>query len=84
MPVIGRFYSIIIKMHYIEGEHNPPHIHAYYNEYEGIFDIRTGNLVRGRLPDKIIGLVQLFINQFKERLLEMWEKQNFELLKFGE
>ena len=36
MPIIARFYSILIKMYYIEDEHNPPHIHAKYNEYEGI------------------------------------------------
>lgn len=35
MPVIARFYSILVKMYYIEDEHNPPHIHAKYNEHEG-------------------------------------------------
>ena len=39
MPIIARFYSILIKMYYIEDEHNPPHIHAKYNEFEGIFNI---------------------------------------------
>lgn len=42
MPVIARFYNIIVKLYYIEEEHNPPHIHARYNEYEGIFNIATG------------------------------------------
>lgn len=50
MPIIARFYSILIKMYYIEDEHNPPHIHAKYNEYEGIFNIETGVMTRGNLP----------------------------------
>ena len=28
MPEISRFYGIIIKMYFIDNEHNPPHIHA--------------------------------------------------------
>ncbi len=47
MPVIARFYSIIIKMYYFEDEHNSPHIHAKYNEYEGVFNISSGKLTRG-------------------------------------
>jgi len=34
MPAIARFYSMIVKMHRIEDEHNPPHIHVKYNEFE--------------------------------------------------
>ena len=27
MPVIARFYGIIVKMYLLGGEHNPPHVH---------------------------------------------------------
>lgn len=84
MPVIARFYSIIIKLHYLEDEHNPPHIHAIYNEYEGIFNISTGEMTRGELPRKEKRLVEKFISQHRERLLSMWENQDFEELKFKE
>ena len=30
MPVISRFYGIVIKMYLRQKEHNPPHIHAIY------------------------------------------------------
>lgn len=82
MPIIARFYSIIIKMYYIEEEHNPPHIHAKYNEFEGIFDIATSQMTRGNLPRTAIHLVQKFIAQHRERLLTMWERQDFETLEF--
>ena len=32
MPVISRFYGIIIRMNFIQAEHNPPHTHAIYGE----------------------------------------------------
>ena len=32
MPVLSRFYGIIIRMYFLQNEHNPPHIHAIYNE----------------------------------------------------
>lgn len=34
IPTICQFYGIIILMHLTRKEHNPPHIHAYYGEYE--------------------------------------------------
>ena len=30
MPVLSRFYGIIIRMYFQQAEHNPPHIHALY------------------------------------------------------
>ena len=84
MPIIARFYSIIIKMYYMEEEHNPPHIHARYNEYEGIFNIATGIMTRGNLPKNATRLVKQFITQHKQRLLTMWKNQDFEELKFKE
>ena len=30
MPVIARFYGLIIKMFFQQKEHNPPHFHAVY------------------------------------------------------
>lgn len=32
MPVIARFYGIIVKMYLLGGEHNPPHVHILYGE----------------------------------------------------
>lgn len=37
MPVISRFYGIVIKMYF--NDHTPPHFHALYGEYNGVFDI---------------------------------------------
>lgn len=47
MPEISRFYGIIIKMFFKPKEHEPAHIHAIYNEYVGIFDIHTLEMIDG-------------------------------------
>lgn len=37
MPVIARFYGILIKMYF--REHGVPHFHAIYGEYNGVFAV---------------------------------------------
>ena len=32
MPTLSMFFGIIIRMYYAPKEHNPPHIHVYYQE----------------------------------------------------
>lgn len=35
MPELCRFYGIIIRMLFSDiGQHNKPHIHAYYQDHE--------------------------------------------------
>ena len=41
MPVLSRFYGIIIRMYFQQSEHNPPHIHAIYGEHVAAIDIKT-------------------------------------------
>lgn len=80
MPVIGRFYGISIKMFLRQREHEPPHIHAIYGEYIGMFNIHDGKMFNGDMPIREQKLVEKFINYYRDRLLQMWEKQDFELL----
>lgn len=37
MVQISRFFGIIISMYY--KDHNPPHFHVLYNEYEALIAI---------------------------------------------
>ena len=58
MPVLARFYGIIIRMYFLQSEHNPPHIHAIYNEDVAAIDFMTGEVIEGHLPAKALGLVR--------------------------
>lgn len=50
MPVISRFYGIVIKMYLRQKEHYPPHIHAIYGDYVGMFSLADGKMFEGDVP----------------------------------
>lgn len=77
MPVISRFYGIIIKMYFQQSEHNPPHIHAVYGEYIGAIDINTLKMLEGDLPNKALSLVAEWVALHREELLKIWDTQEF-------
>ena len=41
MPVLSRFYGIVIRMYFLQKEHNPPHIHAIYGDDMGQSQLLT-------------------------------------------
>lgn len=49
MPQISMFNGIVIYMYW--DDHNPPHIHAKYHDYEATFKL-NGDLMTGELPKK--------------------------------
>ena len=75
MPEICRFYGIIIKMFFKPKEHEPAHIHAIYNEYVGIFDIHSFQMIDGDLPAKAQSLVKEWLEYNYEELIKMWNTQ---------
>ena len=77
MPVIARFYGIIIRMYFQQAEHNPPHIHALFGEDMAAIDIKSGKIIEGQLPAKTLSLVQKWILLNRSELLNMWDTQEF-------
>ncbi|EOZ93260.1 hypothetical protein A33Q_3850 [Indibacter alkaliphilus LW1] len=71
MPEISRFYGIVIYM--FAKDHNPPHFHAKYGEYKGIFNIKTGELIEGELPKRALRLIEDWVELRKEELMANWE-----------
>jgi hypothetical protein len=73
MPTISIFYGIIIRMYCAPAEHNPPHIHAYYQDYKATIDIKTCEIIEGNLPRKKERLVLAWVEIHQEDLLADWE-----------
>jgi hypothetical protein len=69
MPEISRFLGIVIYMHW--SDHNPPHFHAVYGDYEIIVTI-TG-VVRGEFPKRALRAVLEWLDLHQEELLENWQ-----------
>ena len=78
MPEIARFYGIIIKLFF--GDHPPPHFHAVYGEYNGLFDIQTLEMFEGDLPARAKKLVLEWAELNQKELLDMWNNQEFRKL----
>ncbi len=72
MPELARFYGIVIKMIFNDnGQHNKPHFHVYYGEYEASVGI-DGELLAGSLPVKQLRLVQAWATIHEEELYQAW------------
>ena len=76
MPEISRFFGIIIRMFFVSADHNPPHFHAYYGNDSAVFAIDTLELLQGKLPPRVKGMVVEWAELNREEL-----KKNWELLK---
>jgi hypothetical protein len=79
MPVIARFYGIIIKMYF--NDHLPPHFHAIYGECVGMFDIGTLEMLEGDLPPRAIRLVAEWAALHQSVLRQMWDSKEFHTLE---
>ena len=77
MPTISMFYGILILMHLTRKEHNPPHIHAYYGQYDAAFLISTGEILHGTFPKNGSELVKTFILKYQNELMIMWETEQY-------
>lgn len=80
MPVLSRFYGIVIKMYFLQGEHYPPHIHAIYNEDVAAIDYMTGDVLEGYLPPKALKMVREWIEINRSEIQKIWETQEFKQL----
>ena len=78
MPIIARFYGILIKMYF--KEHGVPHFHALYAEYNAVFDIESLEMIEGDLPSRAQKLVKEWAELYKNDLMSMWKTQEFKKL----
>lgn len=80
MPSIALFYGIAIKMYFRQSEHNPPHVHALYQDYAAAIGIRTRTVLDGGLPPRAFTLAACWIALHERELLDMWATQEFRKL----
>ena len=78
MPVIARFYGILVKMYF--REHGVPHFHAIYGEFNGVFDVKTLEMLEGDLPQRAQRLVREWAEKYKDELQSMWTSQDYKKL----
>lgn len=71
MPTICEFFGIVIRMYY--EDHNPPHFHAIYGEYQVLIDIETLQILQGRLPKRAMAMVIEWAVEHRQELWDDWK-----------
>lgn len=71
MPTLSQFFGIVIQMFW--REHAPPHFHALYAEHEALIDIRTLDVIGGKLPRRAMALVLEWAALHRVELMEDWD-----------
>lgn len=70
MPTISVFFGIVVQMYY--NDHPPPHVHAYYQGFEVLVAIESGDVIAGAMPAKASRLVCEWVLARQELLRENW------------
>ena len=70
MPEISRFLGIVIKM--FHNDHLPPHLHAYYQNYNATFSLKTGQMIEGLFPPKQSSFITAWILLHEKELMANW------------
>ena len=73
MPTLSMFFGIIIRMYYAPKEHNPPHIHVYYQEHTATINIDDCSISQGKIPTKQLRLVTAWIELHRDELMADWQ-----------
>lgn len=71
MPEICRFFGIIISM--FADDHNPPHFHIRYGDYNAIITLDKG-IVKGEIPGNVLKQVFRWMDLHKTELSENWDR----------
>lgn len=71
VPTISRFHGIVVAMFF--GDHPPPHIHVTYAEHQGRIAFRTGEVLTGDLPGRIVRMVVEWCELRRSELEHDWE-----------
>ena len=74
MPELSRFMGIVIKMLFKDiSQHNKPHVHAQYGDYEASIGI-DGELLAGSMPVKQLRMIQGWLALHEEEAYTAWNK----------
>jgi hypothetical protein len=70
MPIISVFLGIVIRIYF--SDHNPPHFHAEYGSNEALIEIKSGRVVHGKLPKRVLALIEEWRKIHVAELLKAW------------
>ena len=73
MPTLSMFFGILIKMNWKDiGQHNFPHFHAFYSDYEADFGL-DGEIIAGTFPRRQSAFVKAWALLHEDELAANWK-----------
>ena len=72
MPVISKFYGILIRMYF--DDHAPPHFHAVYGDNEIQVGISPIKILQGNVPKRVQSMVLEWAALHQDELITDWER----------
>lgn len=72
MPTISIYFGCVVQMYW--RDHEPAHIHVWYQGREALVAIDSGKVIAGALPKAALKIIQDWVRSRKPELLENWEK----------
>jgi len=72
VPRLSEFYGIVIYMYF--SDHEPPHFHALYAEFEAQIRIADGTVLTGELPRTAARLVTQWLEAHRNELMANWRR----------
>ena len=74
MPAISMFYGLVVYMYYLDNrQHNLPHIHVRYQDYEVVVSVPDGLVLEGAIPDPKMKLLQAWVELHGDELIANWQ-----------
>ena len=71
MPEVSRFYGIVIVFLY--NDHEPPHFHAAYGDYDVSVRIADGEIT-GEISRRAKKLIREWVELHRDELMENWRR----------
>jgi hypothetical protein len=72
MPVIAKFYGIVIRMLFVR--HWTAHFHAIYGESELVVGLSPIRILQGQAPARVGELVLEWATAHQQELLDVWNR----------
>ena len=72
MPVISKFYGIVIRMLFLRTF--GAHFHAIYENTELVVALNPVRILQGDAPARVRNMVLEWANQHQQELLEAWNR----------
>ena len=68
--MVSAFFGMIIRIYH--ADHNPPHFHVEYGEMEAVIEIKTGSVEQGKLPPRLLRMIQEWRKLHRFELEREW------------